>query len=102
MTDDQVIAFVDSQIKLKGDDRATADYLRGVKLTQKLDPHEVEALQGKGAGVRTMQALRKLSDDSAALPAPPPPPPPTPPPSAAEQSTILAAVKDYALNYTKK
>src|ERR1041384_3959538 len=87
----QVIEFVDSQIKLKGDDRATAEYLRGVKLTQKLDIGEVENLQGKGAGVRTLEALGKLSQDSASLPAapaPPPPPPPTPPPSAKEQADI--------------
>ena len=100
----QVIEFVDSQIKLKGDDRTTADFLRGVKLTQKLNDRDVEDLQGKGAGPRTIQALRKLSEDSAALPAAPPPPAPppvTPPPSAAEQTAILAAMREYALNYTK-
>jgi len=100
----QVIEFVDSQIKRKGDDRATAEYLRGIKLTQKLDIRDVENLQGKGAGVRTLEVLRKLSQDSASLaaaPAPPPPPPPTPPPSAKDQAEILAAMKEYALNYTK-
>jgi len=100
----QVIEFVDSQLKLKGDDRSTADFLRTVKLTQKLDIGDVENLQGKGAGVRTLEALRKLSQDSASLPeapAPPPPPPPTPPPSASEQAAILAAMREYALNYTK-
>ncbi len=100
----QVIAFVDSQIKLKGDDRATADFLRDIKLTQKLNDRDVEDLQGKGAGPRTIQALRKLSEDSAGLPAAPPPPAPppvTPPPSAAEQTAILAAMREYALNYTK-
>ena len=105
MTAPEVIAFVDSQIKLKGDDRATADFLRGIKLTQKLEIRDIENLQGRGAGVRTLEALRKLGQDSAGLPgAPPPPepPPPTPPPSAKEQAAILAAVKDYALNYTKK
>ena len=100
----QLIEFVDSQIKLKGDDRTTADFLRGVKLTQKLEIRDVEDLQGKGAGVRTIQALRKLSEESAGLaaaPPPPAPPPPTPPPSASEQAAILAAVKEYARNYTK-
>lgn len=104
MTAPEVIAFVKSQIALKGDDRATADFLRGIKLTQKLDLREVEDLQGIGAGVRTLQALRKLSEDSAALPAAPPPPAPPPvkpPPSASELSAILAAMKEYALNYTK-
>jgi hypothetical protein len=106
MTVADVIAFVDSQIKLKGDDRATADFLRGVKLTQKLEPRDVEDLQARGAGVRTLQALRKLSEDSTAMPAAPPPqvvvaPPPTPPPSPAELAAILAAMKEYALSYTK-
>ncbi len=106
MTVAEVITFVDSQIELKGDDRATADFLHKIKLTQKLDDRDVEDLQGKGAGPRTIQALRKLGEDSAGLPAAPPPlvvapPPVTPPPSAAEQAAILAAMKDYALNYTK-
>jgi len=104
MTAPEVIAFVKSQIALKGDDRATADFLRGIKLTQKLDLRDIEDLQGIGAGVRTLQALRKLSEDSAALPAAPPPPAPPPvkpPPSASELSAILAAIKEYALNYTK-
>jgi parvulin-like peptidyl-prolyl isomerase len=78
MTASEVVAFVKSQLALKGDDRATADLLRGVRLTQKLDPRDVEDLQGKGAGVRTLQALRKLSEDSAGLPAAPPPPAPPP------------------------
>jgi len=104
MTVAEVIAFVDSQLKLKGDDRSTADFLLKVKLTQKLEPRDVEDLQARGAGVRTLQALRKLSEDSASLAAAPPPatpPPPTPPPSAEEQKAILAAMKEYALNYTK-
>ena len=106
MTVADVIAFVDSQIKLKGDDRSTADFLRGIKLTQKLSASDVENLQARGAGVKTLQALRKLSEDSASLPAAPAPqvveaPPPVPPPSPAELDKILAAVRDYALNYTK-
>ena len=95
----------DSQIKLKGDDKATADYLQHIKLTEKLEIRDVENSSGRGAGVRTLRDLfRKLSEDSASLaaaPPPPEPPPPTPPPSAEEQAAILAAVKEYALNYTK-
>jgi hypothetical protein len=104
MTVADVIAFVDSQLKLKGDDRATADFLQHVKLTQKLEIRDVEDLQGRGAGPRTLQALRRLSEDSASLAAAPPPvapPPPKPPPPPAELAAILAAVKEYAVNYTK-
>jgi hypothetical protein len=101
-----VIAFVDSQIKLKGDDKATADFLQRIKLTQKLEIRQIEDLQGRGAGPRTLQALRKLSEESSGLAAAPPPqiveaPPVKPPPSAQEQKAILAALKEYALSYTK-
>src|SRR5580698_3828475 len=89
----EVVAFVKSQIKIKGDDRQTADFLaRSFKLTQKLDARTVEDLQGQGAGPKTVQALHKLVELSATLPepppvvAPPPPPPPPPPPSAEEQA----------------
>jgi hypothetical protein len=108
MTVAEVTAFVKSQIKMKGDDRATADFLlHRVKLTDKLEDRAVEELQGQGAGPKTVQALRKLSEESASLPAapppavPPPPPPPTPPPDSIEQAETLAAMKEYALNYTR-
>ena len=108
MTVTELVGFIKSQIKMKGDDRTTADFLlRKIKLTEKLDDRTVEELQGEGAGPNTVRALRKLSEDSASLPtavapAPPPPPPPPPkPPDSIEQADVLAAMKDYALNYTK-
>src|SRR5580698_9133420 len=107
MTVAQVTTFVQSQIKMKGDDRATADFLlHKVKLTEKLEDRAIEELQGQGAGPKTVQALRKLSTESAGLtaapppPAPPPPPPPIPPPDSIEQAEALAGMKEYALNYT--
>jgi hypothetical protein len=103
-----VVAFVKSQIKMKGDDRATADFLlHRIKLTEKLEDRTVEDLQGQGAGPKTVQALRKMSEESASLPAAPPPqaapapPPPPPAPDSVEQAEAMAAMKDYALNYTK-
>jgi hypothetical protein len=108
MTVAELTAFVKSQIKMKGDDRATADYLlHKIKLTEKLDDRTIEDLQGQGAGSKTVQALRKLGEESASLrvaPPPavaPPPPPPPPPPDSIEQAETLAAMKDYALNYTR-
>src|SRR6202044_3490947 len=69
-----LLAFVKSQIQMKGDDRATADFiLHKVRLTEKLEDRTVEDLQGQGAGPKTVAALRKLSGESASLPAPPPP-----------------------------
>lgn len=108
MTVAEVKAFIESQIKMKGDDRQTADYLaKRVKMSEKLDARTVEDLQGEGAGPKTVAALRKLSEESASLQAAPPPqaapapPPPIPPPDSIEQAAVLAAMKDYALNYTK-
>jgi hypothetical protein len=108
MTVAEVIAFVKSQIQMKGDDRTTADFiLHKIRLSEKLDDRTVEDLQGQGAGAKTVQALRKLSQESAGLPAPPPPPaaapgsPPIPPPDSIEQAEALHAIKEYALNYTR-
>jgi len=106
MTVAEVVTFVKNQIKAKGDDRATGDYLHKIKLTQRLDDRTVEDLQGQGAGPRTVAALKALAAESAGLPvAPAPvavaaPPPPPKPPSAQEQAEILDAMREYALNYT--
>jgi hypothetical protein len=100
---DELVTFIKSQIKAKGDDRTTGDYLKKIKLTQRLDERTIEELQGQGAGPRTVAALKVLATESASLPAPPPPAaklPPKPPPSAAEQAKILEEMRDYAMNYT--
>ncbi len=100
---DELVTFIKSQIKNKGDDKTTGDYLKKIKLTQKLDERTVEDLQGLGAGPRTVAALKELASASANLPAPPPPPaqlPPKPPPSPAEQAKIMEEMRDYAMNYT--
>ena len=109
MTVADLTAFVKSQIKMKGDDRTTAEFLRTkIKLTQKLEDVTVEELQGMGAGPRTVAALRKLEEESAGLGAAPPPPPPAakappkPPPDSMEQAEAIAAMREYALSYTSK
>lgn len=108
MTVAEVVAFVKSQIEMKGDDHQTADFLlHKIKLKEHLDDRTIEDLQGQGAGPKTVAALRKMSEESAGLaaaaPPPPPPPPPRlpPPPDSAEQAGAMAAIRDYALNYTK-
>ena len=40
----EVLTFVKNQIKAKGDDRATGDYLRKIKLTERLDDRTIEDL----------------------------------------------------------
>ena len=103
MTVDELVTFIKSQIKMKGDDRQTGDYLKRIRLTQKLDERTVEDLQGQGAGPRTVAALKELAAASASMPAPPPKAaalPPKPPPSAAEQAKIMQEMRDYAMNYS--
>jgi hypothetical protein len=107
MTVEQLREFIKSQIKLKADDRMTGEYLKKIKLTQKLEDKTVEELQGLGAGPRTVIALRKLEEESASLAAAPPPPPPVvraqaPPPDSMEQADVIAAMREYALSYTAK
>lgn len=108
MTVADLTAFIKSEIKLKRDDRTTAAFLHTIKVTQKLEGKTVEELQGLGAGPKTVAALRKLEEDSASLAAAPPPPPPAPklppkpPPDSVEQANVIAAMRDYAMNYTER
>jgi hypothetical protein len=109
MTVAELTTFVKSEVKLKRDDRMTAEYLRKmVKLTEKLEDKTVEELQGQGAGPKTVAALRKMEEDSASLHAAPPPPPPVAklpskaPPDSMEQAEVIASMREYALSYTAK
>src|SRR5258708_951052 len=76
LTVDQLVSFVKSSVQLRHDDRTIADYIKkNVKLSNRLDARQVEALQGLGAGPQTVAALRSLMTESSALPVPPPPAP---------------------------
>ena len=101
-----LVIFIKSSIQMHNDDRAVADTVRRLKLTNRLDTGTVEDLQGLGAGPRTLAALRELITNSASLPiaapvAPPPPPAVIPPPSPAELKEILQEITDKALDYTR-
>ena len=104
---EQLVSFLRSSIKLKQDDKQVADYVKKVKLSNRLDARTIEELQGEGLGPKTVQALGDLREASnglpaAAPPAPAPPPKPAmPPPGAAEQKRVLDAATGYALNYVK-
>src|SRR5258706_14418383 len=74
MTVEQLTSFIKSAIKLKTPDPQVADYLKRVKLSNRLDDRTVEELQGLGAGMKTVAALKGLVEGSAKLPAPAPPP----------------------------
>lgn len=105
---EQLVAFIRSSIQLKQEDKQVAAYLKRQKLTERLDERTIEQLQGEGAGPKTVEALRDLSEESKALPAPkkvvaePPKPVEIPPPSPEEQRKIIEQVREYALGYTKQ
>ena len=104
---DQLVKFIQSAVKLKQPDRQVAEYLRHVKMSNRLDDRTIEELEGMGAGPKTVAALHDLRDSSATLPTPPPPQPKPavatiPPPDSIEQGKILDEVREYALTYTKQ
>jgi hypothetical protein len=104
---EQLFSFIKSSIQLKHPDRQVANFVSKLKLSEKLDDRTIEELQGLGAGPHTLEALRALRDASASLPAPrakvtAPPAAPIPPPSPQEQERILAALREYAENYSRR
>jgi len=105
MTVPQLVSFIKWSIQMKNDDRQVADYVKNIKLTNKLDARTVEELQGQGAGPRTMAALRELITATSALPAAVTEPAPIvvtiPPPDSIEQKKILEEIRQKALDYTK-
>jgi len=105
MSVEQLKAFITSSRQLGHSDKQVADYLRTVKMREKLDPGVVEDMTGT-AGPKTMEILRRMIETSKTMPAPPPPvvkvaPPPIPPPSSEEQGRILDKVREYAMDYTR-
>jgi hypothetical protein len=106
MSVDQLRAFIESSKKLGHSDRRVADYVKNIRLAQRLDEATIEDLQAGGAGPRTLAALRELAATSRSLPAAPAPPPkqlpkPIPAPEAAEQNRVLEEARQYALDYIR-
>ncbi|BDC52784.1 hypothetical protein F183_A50990 [Bryobacterales bacterium F-183] len=105
-TVNQLTGFIKSSAELKHDDRKVAEFLKKVKLKEKLTERTIEELIGYGAGPRTVNGLRDLMTASAALPEPvkevPKVATPMPPPSAEEQNKLLNQVTEYARNYIKQ
>lgn len=106
LTVQKLVSFIHSAIQLKQPDKQVADFLRHVKMAEKLDDQTIENLQGEGAGPRTVAALKDLRDASASLPTPAPPPPqpvlvPIPGPDSIEQAKIIDETREYVKNYTK-
>jgi len=105
----QLVTFVKSSVQLHQNDLEVANYLRTVKLKERLDERTVEQLQGAGGlGPKTIAALHDLSVKSAGLPQAAPAAPAVkpavrtiPPPDSMEQARMLAAIRENAINYTK-
>jgi hypothetical protein len=107
MSVDQLMSFIRSSTQLKHDDRKVAEFLKKVKLTQKLSDRDIEEMMGFGAGARTISMLRTMQTAADSLPEPPKveakaAAPTIPPPSAEEQQKVLDQVTDYARNYVKQ
>jgi hypothetical protein len=109
MTVKQIQGFVRSNVELKRPDGEIAGYLRKMKMSEKLEDADIEAMLSLGAGVKTVEALKSLRDASANLPSPKAAAPVSaapafkqpPPPPEAQQHEIIEAAREYALNYTK-
>jgi hypothetical protein len=104
MNVDQLRAFIQSSQKLGHSDKQIADYLKNIKMTERLDEATIEDI---GGSPRTTDALRRLVEGSKNLPAPKPPAPkpvvqPIPPPDSMEQARVLDTAREYALDYSKK
>ncbi len=107
MTVDQLRSFIVSSVKMKYSDKQVAEYLKNVRLTNRLDDSTIEDFQAGGAGPKTLEALKVLRENSKTLQ-----PPPTPeakpaiklpdPPDSMEQAEVLKQVTEYAMEYVKK
>jgi hypothetical protein len=98
--------FLRSSVQLKTPDQEVAKYLRGMKLSERLDDRTIEDLQSLGLGPKTVAALKTIGGASASLPVarpeppPPPPPKPIPAPSSEEQAKIISEARELALGYS--
>ncbi len=104
----KLTAFLKSSVDMKMPDKDVSQYLKTVRMTEKLDMRTVEEFQGMGIGPKSVAELERLSDESNSLKPPPPPkpapppPPPMPPPNSIEQARIIDAAREYAHAYTKQ
>src|SRR4051794_25936567 len=110
MSAEQLRSFVQSSKRLGHPDKQVAEYLKNVKVTEKLTPGAVEDMQAAGAGPKTVEVLKRLVEASKSLPAPAAPAAPAvqqqaaviPPPSSEEEARVLQEVREYAMDYSKR
>jgi hypothetical protein len=108
MSVNQLKGFIRSSIKLQHPDKQVADYLKNVKLSEKLTSQDVEDLMNEGIGEKTTTALSAMVKATANLTTPPTDtvlkaaPPPMPPPSSAVQAKVIEEAREIALSYAKR
>jgi hypothetical protein len=124
MNVEQLADMVRSSIALQHEDKKIADYVKKVKLTEKLTDKNIQDLLAQGAGPKTVAALKQLRDQTASMKPPekdatyspatvpdapvstgPPkvsvgPKKTFPPPDSVKQSEILDQMRQYASTYT--
>ena len=98
MNVEQIRAFITSSTRLGHSDKQIADYVKNIRMIERLDLSTVEDL---AAGPRTTEALKRLVETSKALPGARPPAAkpvyqPIPAPDDAEQLRVLDAAREYA------
>ena len=124
MTVEQMVDMVRQEVAMRRDDRSLAAYLKKVKLTDKLTDKAIQDLLAQGAGPKTVDALKKLRDETANLKPPAVDPTYSPatapentsstrpttalgskpalaPPTSEKQAEILDEIKQYASTYTQ-
>jgi hypothetical protein len=116
LTAGQIEEMVRSSLALKEDDGKIAKFLKGVKLSGKLDDKTVQDLEAQGAGPKTSKVLEQLRDKTAALKGPAQNSGPSqpslsmtpvakpaykqpPPPDSIHQKQILDQMRSYAVSY---
>ena len=101
-TADEVVRYIRTAIEQKYKDGDVAATLQSMRLSTRLDPAAVTELQRLGAGAKTVAALTRLAEGSAALTVAAPKAEPAAPsaPSKAEQQKIIEDVRNNSLNYT--
>lgn len=109
LTVNKLVEFIksctDPQVRNRYPDKQVADYIKHMKLSERLDDHTLEQIEAMNIGPQTRHALEDLRDRTKTLTAAAPPeallpPKQDPPPSSEEQAAIIDELRNYALNYS--
>jgi hypothetical protein len=110
LTVGQLKAFLRSSVQLHHQDNKVADYVKKMKLTERLTARDVEELVGEGVGPKTAAALNDLVSETATAPVPARDSaaaaqstgPTLPMPSSEEQKQIIGQAREVALEYSRR